>query len=205
MAADDDQPDEAEKPDYSDPNGPLHGPAHGEGRHPRMISHEVVVRNRDWDEFGVAVLERKACELRRDGYTYPQIAEKMGSSVSTAHARVHRAIRKTIKEPSAHAKQLELDRLDKLLATMHEIIDDPKTATQDRVAASNTAIRLSESRRKLEGMDAPTKMEHRVFDALDTQIEALAAELKALDENVSVDRDEEPPAELVEEPADADA
>ena len=146
------------------------------------------------DRFEIAANDRMAAELRRDGHSFQQIAEAMGCSTSTAHARVTRALRAVVQEPARDLRVLELARYDRLLASAYEVVDGlkscphcghessvPRYSTPDRLAAMNAALRISERRARLEGLDAPTKMEHRVADSLDAQIVALASELAALE------------------------
>ena len=157
----------------------------------------------DMDRYEMAVADRMALELRRDGYSYPQIADKLECAVSTAHQRVKRALRAVVAEPAADVLTMERERLDKLLAKAlaiaefedpgedgPEVADRYRPSVAERLTALNTALRISESRRKLEGIDAPTKHEHRIFDALDAQIEQLASELAAVE--LGVDEDAAP-------------
>lgn len=170
----------AERPPRTDPTRPK-----GVG----SKSHDGLL-----DRFELAVDDRLAAELRRDGYSYAQIADKLGCSVGGAHKKVKRALRQIVQEPAQDVRLMEIARYDKLLVSAQEIVDGlkacphcnaadsvPKFSTQDRLSAMGTVLRISERRAKLEGLDAPTKVEHRIFDALDAQIEALASELAALE------------------------
>lgn len=123
--------------------------------------------------------DAEAARLRGQGLTYRAIAKKMGTSVSVAHARVQSAFRATLAEPAEQARAVELARLEdahdaalavllrehltvshgKVITVKDEhgddvpLIDDaPVLQAVDRIRA------LSESRRKLLGLDAPSRV-----------------------------------------------
>lgn len=133
--------------------------------------------------------DARAAELRASGLNYQQIADEMGCSVSTAHDRVWRAIRSAPVEDGTKLRDLELSRLDALIAKAWEVLvaDHPLVSNgrkfpelQDSapvLAAIRELRHLSESRRKLLGLDAPVKHDVKVSDALDADIERLVAEL----------------------------
>lgn len=119
--------------------------------------------------------DARAAELRGLGWTYTAIAAELGISKGNAHKRVQRAFRDTLAEPAEQARAVELARLedahDRVLAVLlrehstvshgriikdadgNPIIDDtPVLQAIDRIRA------LSESRRKLLGLDAPSRV-----------------------------------------------
>lgn len=120
--------------------------------------------------------DARAAELRGEGLSYKNIAREMGwASKSTAYDAVQRAYRATLTEPADQARAVELARLedahDAALAVLlrehitvshgrvvkdddgNVIIDDaPVLQAIDRIRA------LSESRRKLLGLDAPSRV-----------------------------------------------
>lgn len=121
--------------------------------------------------------DAEAARLRGNGLSYRAIARTLGCSVSTAHDAVHRAWRDTLTEPAEQARAVELARLEEahdaaMAVLRHEhtavshghivkddagnpIIDDmPALQAIDRIRA------LSESRRKLLGLDAPAQVQH---------------------------------------------
>lgn len=123
----------------------------------------------------VVATDARAAELRGQGLTYRAIAREMGWSVSSAHDAVQRAYRQTLTEPAEQARAVELARLEDAheaaLAVLlrdhitvshghvvkddqgNPIIDDgPVLQAVDRIRA------LSESRRKLLGLDAPARV-----------------------------------------------
>jgi hypothetical protein len=127
-----------------------------------------------------ARLDAEAAELRTQGYTLQQIADKQGIAVSTAHGRVDRALKAARSGPGEELQALELARLDALtreavgvLQRNHVVVShgkiittvDPDTgkdvALRDdapTLQAIETLRRLSESRRKLLGLDAPASL-----------------------------------------------
>lgn len=119
--------------------------------------------------------DAEAARLRGEGLSYKQIAQRMGCTKSTAFERVHRAWRDTLTEPAEQARAVELARLedahDAALAVLLRdhitvshgriIVDDDGQPILDdgpRLAAIDRIRALSESRRKLLGLDAPTRV-----------------------------------------------
>jgi len=104
-------------------------------------------------------LDSQALALRLQGYTYDQIGEMLGRPRSTVHKAVQRALDRRVKEIEGQAdklRQMELDRIDRLLTKL-----EPRIAEGDP-AAVNSANRLMETRVKLLGLAAPEQHEHRV-------------------------------------------
>lgn len=130
--------------------------------------------------------DARAAELRGQGMTYAAIARELGVSTPNAWHAVRRAFRDTLMEPADQARSVELARLealhDKAMAVLERdhitvshgrIIEGPDgTPLLDdgpRIQAINTLLRVSESRRKLLGIDAPQSLEVGISD-LDRQI-----------------------------------
>lgn len=129
-------------------------------------------------ERGMDAVQRdaEAAELRGQGLSYRAIADAQGCSVSVAYERVHRAFRETLTEPAEQARAVELARLenahDAALAVLlreHVLISNGKVVFDDAGApivddgptlqAIDRIRALSESRRKLLGLDAPQRHE----------------------------------------------
>lgn len=143
--------------------------------------------------------DTKALELRRINLTYAQIAERMGwRSASAAHDAVQRALADSVAEPSAEVRQLELERLDdmarhlyRILGRAHYVVtqagrlvypDPDSPPLQDPgpvLQAVAGLLRISESRRKLLGLDAPARARIEVIteDMVETAIRELEEEL----------------------------
>ena len=113
-------------------------------------------------EARVAVRQQKCLELRVAGATYRQIAEALSESgfkcsLKTAYRDVQtavRAIQKYTHEQAEVLKQLEVDRLDRLMMALWT----RATATNPDVKAAMACLRIMESRRALLGLDAPPKL-----------------------------------------------
>lgn len=64
--------------------------------------------------------QREALDYRKQGYSYPQIADHMKVSVATAYELVTEALKAIIQEPAEQVLALELDRVDMLLTGFTE-------------------------------------------------------------------------------------
>ena len=99
----------------------------------------------------------KALELRKKGVRYEQIAQQLGySNRGNAHKAVMKELELLAKEcleEAAQVRDLELQRLDDLFLAAWKAIADGSESAIDR------ALRVSESRRKLMGLDAAQKVD----------------------------------------------
>lgn len=103
----------------------------------------------------IAARQAKAIELRKAGSSFRQIARVLECDASTAYRDVQAALRETITLRDGDAeeyRELELQRLDLLMRSLM-----PKVIAGDAYAA-DVARKIGESRRKLLGLDAPTKV-----------------------------------------------
>lgn len=124
-----------------------------------------------------ATRDAKAAELRGAGWTYPAIAAELGITKGRAFAAVKRAIMEIIKEPAEQARAVELARLEDahdhalgVLLREHVTVSHGRIVTDDEgnaiiddgpvLAAIDRIRSLSESRRKLLGLDSPAQVEH---------------------------------------------
>ena len=100
---------------------------------------------------------KKALELRKKGMRYEAIAQTLGySSRGNAHKAVMKELEllaKECREEAAQVRDLELQRLDDLFLAAWKAIADGSESAIDR------ALRVSESRRKLMGLDAAQKVD----------------------------------------------
>jgi hypothetical protein len=155
-----------------------------------------------------ALRDARAMELRAAGATFRQIADQLGVSVATAWKCVDRGLTATRQEPGEKLHALERERLDRLqaqataiLRTRHVVIQGGRAVVDEQgrpyvdhgptLAAIGQLVRLSESRRRLLGLDAPTRIDAKVSlqvaweratedekrAVLDADIAALQAEL----------------------------
>jgi hypothetical protein len=115
--------------------------------------------------------DARCAELRSRSWTYRQIAAELGISMSQAQDGVKRALAEIIAEPAETLRQVELEKLDRLeraaldvLSTTHHVVyQGQTTGIEDdgpRLAAVAELRRLTESRRKLLGLDQPAQIEH---------------------------------------------
>lgn len=142
-----------------------HLPAVANGRKPGqpLKNQQQSAAPKDVDD---EILRTRALDLRREGASYRAIASaltdelgrqgidrKIGKDV--AHRLVTEAlaeIRKANAESAEEVRQLELDRLDVWMLRLNT----GKKRSEPRVI--DTMLRISESRRKLLGIDAATKL-----------------------------------------------
>lgn len=103
----------------------------------------------------IAERQLKVAEYRKAGMSYRQIGRHLGVDASTAMRDMHAVMAEVIAETKDHAdhyRQLELERLDSMMAGLW-----PKVRAGDAYAI-DIARKVSESRRKLLGLDMPTKI-----------------------------------------------
>lgn len=98
----------------------------------------------------------KALQLRRDNLDYREIAVRLGVNVSTAFSDVKSAIRESMRETVDDVRELELARLDRIARQAQDAID--ACEPDKRAPLLSTLKSVSESRRKLLGLDAPTQV-----------------------------------------------
>src|SRR5262245_50689943 len=105
----------------------------------------------------VAAVEKQvqALQLRRAGASYRTIAGQLGYKTEQgAWKAVAAGLKKTIVEPAAEVRTLELDRLDRLLLSLWP----QATAIPPDLACVDRVLRIMERRAELQGLDAPTKI-----------------------------------------------
>ncbi len=113
----------------------------------------------------------KWLELRKKGLTFRAIAADEGVSPNAVFEAVHGALKAIREEPAAELRQLELERLDALLRSvwdqavgeLGEKDGDTPEMLEARVSrhldSLEAARKLLADRRKILGLDAPTKVE----------------------------------------------
>jgi predicted transcriptional regulator len=153
-----------------------------------------------------AARRAQATEMKKRGYTWTQIAEQLGYATAAVAAQdVLRALEyanRRVREQLDGYRQLEGEKLDALerlmwaivrkkhiLAQQGRIMFDPETGEPmiDQAplfAAADRLVKIAERRAKLFGWDAPTKLEVRATNELDTDIAGLLAQLAARGEGV---------------------
>lgn len=136
---------------------------------------------------------REAVKLATAGHTYEEIAGKLGySSRQAAFRDVKAGLAPALKALTEEGKTylaVSLARLEeahRVAATvMHEhrpaTADEPdEVAADQRLAAAATVVKVSESLRKLLGLDAPTKTEATIDATVGYVVAVAPEELDAL-------------------------
>lgn len=124
--------------------------------------------------------DAEAYRLHLSGFTYEQIAEQNGwQTRSAALKAVRRAIADTYRLPRDEAVAVEQDRLDMLTRTFTGLAADPGQDPHTVITAGLALLRVSESRRRLLGLDAPPRRRVEVItaDMLEAEIERLETQL----------------------------
>ena len=100
--------------------------------------------------------DQKALELRKEGHSYESISEQLGYSTrSASYKAVMRRLRDMDRPAVSMLRELEVQRLD---AMLYAVWDD---VLQGDANAVHTALRISERRSRLLGLDAPHTVEAR--------------------------------------------
>lgn len=100
---------------------------------------------------------RAALDLRAQGLSYRDIADRLGIGRTTAHRYVTRELAYLAQECREDAEQirtLELQRLDALYVIAARVASDGDLAGIDR------CVKIAERRAKLLGLDQAQKVEH---------------------------------------------
>jgi hypothetical protein len=140
-------------------------------------------------------MRQRAYDLRIRGRTLRQIGEDLGCS----HTKVHELLREEIKlreDPLIEAtRQFECDRLDGYLQACLHVLDHPGREVVDLVTgithvivddrkilgAIDRLIKISETKRRLLGIDAPVKVHMDVVetDQQDLELQELIRDAQA--------------------------
>lgn len=109
--------------------------------------------------------QRRALELKIAGATYREIAAALGyGDGSAAYKAVQAGKRLGFVEPAAELRQIESDRLDRLQRAVWT------NAVKGDLPAVNAALKISDQRAKLLGLNAPQRTD--VTIKLDDQLAA---------------------------------
>lgn len=111
------------------------------------------------DVFKVTSRIDRAVGLRRDCWTWQQIAEECGyADRGAAHHAVMGWLRANVGDQVNELRILENERLDADETVLRSIIEDPNLDVKSRLRAIDTRTRLSGRRSRLNGMDAPAQV-----------------------------------------------
>jgi len=98
--------------------------------------------------------EVEALNLRKSGATYDQIGKALGITTQGAYKAIIRSLKRLNEqnsESSEELRRLEIERLDRMLVAIWPQVLNGNQGAVDR------AIKISERRAKLLGLDAPTR------------------------------------------------
>jgi hypothetical protein len=104
----------------------------------------------------------RAVKLRRDGYTYREIAKEMKITLREAHrlvTRAFRAVQRHAKEATEQYVELQVERLE---AMYRALAPRMEKATEGQSRAIEVALKVLERQAKLLGLDAPAKTETKI-------------------------------------------
>lgn len=105
-----------------------------------------------WNTVKATERQLKAVELRMAGRTYQEIATELGyAHPSGAHAAVQSVLKEARSEAAEEMRELELDRLNKLLSGVWE------KALAGDVKAVHAVLAIIDKRSKLAGLYSPTQ------------------------------------------------
>lgn len=119
--------------------------------------------------------DAKAARLRAQGHTYRHIAEELGfHDLWHARDQIQKVLKETLQEAGDDLRAAERDRLDRLSVAAWGVLDrqhitvsngsvirvdgEPLIDDAPTLQAIDRLLRISESRRKLEGLDAPARV-----------------------------------------------
>ena len=121
-----------------------------------------------------------AAQLRGQGLSYRAIAAELGVSVSSAHQAVARAFRDTLTEPAEQARAVQRARLERaheaamaVLEAEHVAISDTNAAAihELNLRAIDRVVKVSESLRRLDGLDQPVKVDATITEVTQQDVE----------------------------------
>jgi hypothetical protein len=151
----------------------------------------------------VAAMEQdaRALDLHYRGVTYRKIAAHLGwKNQASAFEAVRRAIADGYRLSAEDARRVEDERLDELVRAFSQVMGrrhyvatasgkialhpetgEPLIDDGPVIAAGLALLRVSESRRKLRGLDSPVKHEVRTIDAIDAKLFELADQMEPVE------------------------
>lgn len=113
-----------------------------------------MARGKTKEQATIAPRKAEALELRKAGYSFRKIAERLQISVGQAFKDVNNELKELAAQrldSAEELRELELERLDMWLAAL-----DPMVQVGNE-GSIRTAVKIAERRAKLLGLDAPAK------------------------------------------------
>lgn len=151
-------------------------PRHRSGNTPGK---RVSVNNQD-----LADRRLKALAMRIEGKTYDQIAKALGVGYKAAWDYVHHDLKVREEELIPAARQLESDRLDRVIELAFRIMDNARAGAEQRLKAADRVIRAVGVRASLFGLNAPVEVQLTERTELDVEIAALMQQVEARNQQV---------------------
>lgn len=101
----------------------------------------------------------RALQMRRDGRTLRDIGDELGVSYETVRRWVNNALAEMAKEISGNADAIRMLEGHRLLKGLKRTMDEIDESEKYPDKAITNLVRLSESYRKLFGLDAPQRVD----------------------------------------------
>ena len=113
--------------------------------------------------------ERETLILRQQGFTFDEIAQRLGyKGESGAREAFRRALTRTLQEPASEVRELEISRLDRLMTVAWDLAMSGNLNAIDRV------LKIQERRARYLGLDAPisrqAEPEYFDTDVIDAEV-----------------------------------
>lgn len=129
-------------------------------------------------------LTRKCLELRLAGGTLDSIGRVVGLDKSNVSRRIKRALASIPKSEAAELRKLEDERLDVMLTSIWRQVREGHLGAVDR------ALRVSERRARLHGLDAPQRVD---LSSKPVDIDGVARDIMAAMQAPGEAEGDEPP------------
>jgi hypothetical protein len=145
----------------------------GEGRAASPYGKAKTVKNSWSSPKNVKTRQRitEALEYRRQGYSYDRIGQTMRISTPYAHELVLRGMDMVIQEPAEVVLQMELARLDAMMASVYT------RAVEGDKEAINTVLKIMDRRQRLLGLDKlQAKTESQIPSGVDITVTFVSAD-----------------------------
>lgn len=102
----------------------------------------------------------KVIDLRKAGLTFEEIAERVGyESRSGAKMAFDSAVKYWGHESVTELRVIENERVEDLWRRTYKMLEDPTLTLSESLRIMETALKVTESKRKLHGLDAPRQLE----------------------------------------------
>lgn len=134
-----------------------------------------------------------AVDLRLQRKTFAQIAAALGyASASGAQKAVETMLERSAQESTTAARALEIERLERLRARLEPrafgearpvVVEDSKgrgVAAMTQETATDRWLKASERLARLRGLDAPAKVDARVFSYTEQDVEDIVTRCRAV-------------------------